>query len=255
MESVALAHVAHGSGPPVLLLHGLLGSGRNWAAIARRLAGSFRAVTVDLRNHGDSPWHEVVTYAAMAADVEALLDGLGLERASVIGHSMGGKVAMTLAATAPERVAHLVVVDIAPVAYDRGFGRYIEAMRAADLDRPRAEIEAQLREVAPEDGVRAFLLHNLDRRGERARWRPNLAALAAGMDSIVGFPDLAGAYDGPTLVISGANSGYVQPEHHRLVRRLFPRARFVAVRDAGHWVHAEQPERLVATVTPFLERA
>ncbi|MGH6942978.1 MAG: alpha/beta fold hydrolase, partial [Geminicoccaceae bacterium] len=131
--SVELAHVDFGeAGPPIVILHGLLGSARNWSTIAKRLAPAHRVIAVDLRNHGASPWADEVGYEAMADDVRALLARLGLDAPAVVGHSMGGKVAMRLALAHPERVGRLVVVDIAPVAYRRSFGPYVEAMRALD---------------------------------------------------------------------------------------------------------------------------
>lgn len=253
---VALACREHGAGEPVVILHGLLGSSRNWQAIGKQLGRRHRVLLPDLRDHGLSPWSEATSYPAMAADLAALLDRLGLASAAFVGHSMGGKAAMTLALLQPERVRRLAVIDIAPVAYGhRGFLDYIAALEALDLAAlgRRAEADAALAPAVPDAGVRAFLLQNLDVEGGRLVWRPNLQGLARAMATITGFPDeaLAGRrYTGPALFLRGERSAYVLPEHRAAIDSHFPRARLVTVRGAGHWVQADAP----AVVTAALER-
>jgi esterase len=243
---LTLAHRRQGAGPPVVLLHGLFGSGRNWVGIANALADRFEVVLPDLRNHGASPWADDCGYPALAGDVLALLDALGLRRVRLVGHSMGGKAAMVLALTAPERVERLVVADVAPVAYPPGgLGAYVRAMRAIDpggLAR-RADADAALAPAVPEPAIRAFLLQNLEQRDGRLAWRLNLDALAAGLDAVHGFPALADAraYEGPTCLVRGGRSDYVTDEGFEAARGLFPGAELHTVEGAGHWLHAERP--------------
>ena len=255
--SLELAHMAYGeSGPPVLILHGLLGSARNWSSVARQIGATHRVFALDLRNHGASPWADRMTYDEMAEDVRAFMARQGLPAAAVIGHSMGGKVAMRLALAHGEQVLRLVVVDVAPVAYRRSFNAYVEAMRGLDLSRisRRAEADALLAEQIDDAGVRGFLLQNLVIGEDGVAWRVPLQALADNMPELVGFPEpRAGEqYDGPTLFVTGGRSDYVRPEHHAKIRHLFPNAQFVAIPDAGHWVQAEAPDKFLEVVGGFL---
>jgi pimeloyl-ACP methyl ester carboxylesterase len=244
------------SGVPVVVLHGLFGAAQNWGTVQKRLAaGGRRVVALDLRNHGASPHAAAMDYPAMAADVAETLAALGAPGAAVIGHSMGGKVAMVLALTRPEAVSALVVADIAPVSNPPGLRPYVAAMQAVPL-RPgltRREADAALAEAVPQPAIRAFLLQNLRFEGDVPAWRLNLAAIAAGMPAIEGFPDLPGTYAGPVLVLAGERSDYIRPGHHARFRALFPAARFATVARAGHWLHAENPEGFLAAVEPFLD--
>lgn len=255
---VPLAFQEVGAGPPVLVLHGLLGQGRNWASLAKPLAARRRVLLVDLRNHGRSPHHAEMTYPAMAADLEALLDRLGLARASLLGHSMGGKAAMVLALTRPERVDRLVVVDVAPVDYGPrpDFEAYLRAMLAIDPGRfaRRAEVEAALAPVAPDPRIRAFLASNLESREERLSWLPNLPALLAALPALAGFPEGLRPAPGtlPVLAIRGGRSDYVRPEDEPVFRSLFPGLRLETVAEAGHWVHADAPATVLALLESFL---
>jgi pimeloyl-ACP methyl ester carboxylesterase len=251
-----LAVTALGEGPPVVFLHGLFGQGRNFAAIARPLAARARVLLLDLRNHGDSPHAVGMDYRDMARDVAETLDAEGVGAAAVIGHSMGGKVAMTLALTEPARVARLLVSDIAPRPYAGTLARYAEAMRALPLSPglTRAAAEAALATAVPDASVRAFLLHSLRFDTTPPSWRVGLQQISAGMPDILSFPDITARYDGPVLFVVGDRSDYVTPEDRPRIRGLFPRARFVRVRGAGHWVHADQPEAFRAIVDAFLPR-
>ncbi len=257
MTALSLHAVESGDGPPIVILHGLFGSSQNWASVARRLGATHRVIAADLRNHGASPHHQRMDYPAMAEDVALLIEERAGGRASVLGHSMGGKVAMTLALTRPALVERLVVVDIAPVPYRVTLGAYASAMRALPLapGMRRSEADEALRPVVRNDAERAFLLQNLRFEGEGApRWRINLEAIEAGMPAIAGFPQFPrhARYDGPTLLVSGETSRYVRPEHREPMLSLFPRTVFVVVPGAGHWVHAEAPEPFLRAVEPFL---
>ena len=240
--------------PPILIAHGLFGSARNWGVIARRLSETRRVVTVDMRNHGDSPWRDRHGYPDLAADLAEVIAAHG-GVADVVGHSMGGKAAMALALGTPRAVRRLVVADIAPVAYTHTQQPLIEAMRAVDLAavETRRDADDQLRAAVPEAGVRAFLLQSLDVPGRR--WRLNLAALSAEMPAIIGWPDPPGTFDGPVLILSGAASDYVQPAHRPEIKRLFPNARFAKIPGAGHWLHAEKPREFEAALAAFLSPA
>ncbi len=241
--------------PPLLIAHGLFGAARNFGTLAKRLAGPRRVVAVDMRNHGASPWDARMDYAAMAGDLAAAVDRHCEGRAAVMGHSMGGKAAMALALTAPERVAALVVLDIAPVAYDHAHAGHVAAMKAVDLGavRRRSDAEAALAPAVAEPAVRAFLAQNLVIDGDGARWRINLEALGAGLGDLTGWPaDWPGAYDGPALFLHGTASPYVGPEHHAAIRALFPAAEIRGIEGAGHWVHAERPEAVHETVAEWL---
>ncbi|HUZ72565.1 MAG TPA: alpha/beta fold hydrolase [Stellaceae bacterium] len=254
--AVALAAAAFGAGPPVLILHGLFGAGANWTTVAHHLAARFRVVTLDLRNHGASPWAEPMDYAAMAEDVAAFMAARGIGRAALVGHSMGGKAAMVLALTEPHLVERLVVVDIAPVAHRPLHGVEVEAMQALDLRgvRRRAAADALLRLRIPDDAVRHFLLQNLVAGPDGMTWRLNLAAIAAAMTTLAGFPALpvGAAYRGPVLAVRGERSDYIADRDLPAFRRLFPTLDLVTIAGAGHWVHAERLEEFLAVVTPFL---
>jgi pimeloyl-ACP methyl ester carboxylesterase len=252
--ALSLAVAEQGEGPPVLILHGLFGSARNWATIAKRLAERYRVLAVDLRNHGDSPHAPSMSYDEMAEDVLSLIRERGLGPPAIVGHSMGGKVAMVAALLRPDSVSRLAVVDVAPVAYRGTLRAYADAMLGLDIAGParRAAIDAALAESIPEPGIRAFLLHNLAPDGDGFRWRPNLPAIAAAIEGISSFPDIEGSYPGPALFIRGERSDYVVPGYEPRIRRLFARAQIVAIAQSGHWIHAEQPAAFLAALEPFL---
>src|SRR5689334_17714196 len=242
---VALAAAEYGEGPPVAILHGLFGSGRNWRSVAQHLAARHRVVVFDLRNHGASPWAKGMSYGEMVDDLRVSLRARDIEHAALLGHSMGGKVAMMTALLHSDMVDRLVIVDIAPAGNPPVLLAYIRAMRAVDLRgvTRRGEVDALLAEAVPNPAERAFLLQNLVIGEGASHWRLNLEAIEREFPDIVGFPTLpAGvAYRKPALFIGGAQSNYVEPEHEPAIRRLFPQAQIVRIEGAGHWVHAEQP--------------
>ena len=240
-----------GDAPPLLIAHGLFGSARNWGVIAKRLAESRQVITVDMRNHGVSPWYDTQSYEDMAGDLAEVLARME-GPADVLGHSMGGKTAMVLALTRSELVNRLIVADIAPVAYLHTQSPLIAAMRSVDLEHLtlRSDADAQLQDTVDDPVVRAFLLQSLDIKEKR--WRLNLDALDGDMDRIIGFPTLDGHFDGKVLFLSGANSDYVRPEHRPVIKALFPNARFARIPGAGHWLHAEKPREFEAAVRAYL---
>jgi esterase len=243
-----LAVTATGAGPSVVLLHGLFGSARNLGSVQRALAARFRVLSLDLRNHGASPHDPVMDYPAMAADVLETLAAEAALPAAILGHSMGGKVAMQIALEAPDQVRRLAVADIAPVCYPSHFGAFAAAMLTIPPSATRPEAAAILAPVVHDPAVRSFLLHNF-RPG--AGWRIGLPQIAAALPQIESWTT-AGLYPGPVLFITGARSDYVKAADHVAIRALFPAARFVAIKDAGHWLHAEQPAAFAATVEAFL---
>jgi pimeloyl-ACP methyl ester carboxylesterase len=251
-----LSTVEYGSadGPPIVIAHGLFGSARNWGVIAKRLSETRRVIAVDMRNHGQSAWAAPHDYPAMAGDLAEVIAAHG-GVAYVIGHSMGGKASMMLALAHPGAVRRLVVADIAPVAYGHTQQGMIDAMRAIDLDRvaTRGDADRQLAEIIAEPGIRAFLLQSLDVKARA--WRVNLDQLERDMAAILGWPDPAGRFDGPVLMLSGALSDYVRPEHRAAIKALFPAARFAKIPGAGHWLHADRPREFEAACRAFLSPA
>jgi esterase len=244
-----------GQGPPLVLLHGLFGSARNWGAVQKALAGDYRVVALDLRNHGASPHAPGMSYAAQAEDVAETLAAIGIENAALLGHSMGGKVAMMLALTRPEMVKRLIVADIAPRPYPPALRTTVSAMQTVPLHTglTRAEADQALRAVVPEAPIRSFLLQNLRFETTPPSWRIGLHEIAAAMPEIEDFAPPQGAwFDGPALAMAGALSPYIRAEDHAGFRALFPQISFVSIRRAGHWLHAENPEGFLATLRGFL---
>jgi esterase len=242
-------------GTPLIVLHGLFGSARNWAGHARSLSDTHHVYALDLRNHGSSEREITMTYAEMAEDVAGFIAEQGLTDPIVMGHSMGGKVAMQLALAEPERVRALIVVDIAPVTYGHDMLDYIAAMQAMDLsgEMRRAELEDELRDKVDDPGISAFLMTNLERANGGFQWRINLTAIAAGMSAITAFTPPAGArFERPTVFIAGSDSSYIRDNHREQIMELFPKSRTVSIKDANHWVHADQPEAFLKTVKAFL---
>ncbi|WP_153396577.1 alpha/beta fold hydrolase [Ornithinicoccus halotolerans] len=245
-------------GPTVVFLHGLFGQGRNFNQIAKGLTPDYRSLLVDLPNHGRSPWTVTFDYNEHADLVAARLraDGAGEDPVHLVGHSMGGKVAMLLALRHPELVRRLVVVDIGPVHSGEmsEFEHLLDSLAGLDLERVESRTHADelLSEPITTPTVRGFLLQNLRRDGDGWRWQANLELLRRELPAIGGFPEHEGSYDGPVLWVAGEKSPYIEPEDGPAMRRLFPRTRLVTVKDSGHWVHSEQPEHFVATLRVFL---
>ena len=257
-HSVALRYTELGQGDlPIVILHGLFGARRNWQRIAQKLAESHRVISVDLRNHGESPHTAAINYPAMAADIEHLLDNLNLPSATLLGHSMGGKTAMYFALQYPERLRALIIVDIAPVTYPFRYNRLVAALREVttlNLD-SRAEADGRLTAHGVESPLRTFLLQNFVLQDGRYRWRFNLDAIERDMQHIMGFPvpERIQSKQPSTLFICGEHSEFVTPDHHAEIQRMFPSAKIVTLPDSSHWLHVEQPERFIEIVTGFLQ--
>lgn len=246
------------SGERIVFLHGLFGQGKNFTQIAKALRPEFQSLLLDLPDHGRSVWTERVDFLEMA---DAVADHLRTGFAAdgpihVVGHSMGGKVAMVLALRHPDLVERLVVVDIAPVAAGSPgeFEHLLDSLASLDLHSltRRSDADDALRDRIPEDTVRLFLLQNLRSTEDGYAWKPNLALLRRELPTIGGFPDIAATFDHPVLWVAGEKSDYIRDEHEEPMRRLFPRTQQVTVKDAGHWVHSEQPESFVSVLRGFL---
>ncbi|WP_353531809.1 alpha/beta fold hydrolase [Cognatishimia sp. WU-CL00825] len=239
---------------PLLIVHGLYGSARNWGVVAKKLSEHRQVFTVDNRNHGESPHKNSHSYHDLAGDLAEVLQQIG--PADVMGHSMGGKAAMLLATQRSALVNRLIVADIAPVAYTHTQLPFIHAMRAVDLDRveKRSDALAMLEAAGVDDAtLRSFFTQSLDLKSKT--WRLNLDVLEAEMPKIMGFPqDVTGVFQAPTLFLSGGNSDYVLPDHRPKIRDLFPKAAFVKISGAGHWLHAEKPAEFIATVDAWMKR-
>ena len=243
-----------GSGPPVILLHGLFGMARNLGAVQRALAQRFRVVALDLRNHGASGHASDMRYATMAADVIETMDAMGALPAAVIGHSMGGKTAMLAALLRPDAVARLAVADIAPVVYPARNHPIAAALRAIPLSAPltRAGADAALAGAIPDPALRAFLLGNLIT-GASPSWRIGLDEITAALPDLEGWDaPFTPPYAAPTLFIAGDRSDFIRSEYRGAIRGLFPASRFVTVKNSGHWLHADNPAGFLGVLEGFL---
>lgn len=241
--------------PKLIILHGLFGSGVNWRSIAARLAASYEVFCPDLRNHGSSPWHHRMGYAAMAGDVARFIGDRQLHRPALLGHSMGGKIAMLLAQRQCIELGRLIVVDIAPIAYrPTRHLQLMDAIAALDLAAvtDRKAIDGALAERIPDPATRQFLAQNLRKDEDRGyRWQLNVAAIRQHMAALAGYAE-ARVTDLDTLFIAGADSDYINPAAHAEIYARFPNARIETVENAGHWLHAQHPARLVALCDGFL---
>lgn len=244
----------------VVFLHGLFGRGKNFTRVAAGLAPEALSLLVDLPNHGQSGWTEHISYEELADLVAAHLreEFAAHGPVDVIGHSMGGKVAMVLALRHPDLVRRLVVLDNSPTTSVSGRGEFqhlLDALASVDtatLTR-RADAGELLRSKIPSDAVRGFLLQNLRRDDDGFSWEPNLSLLRAELETIMAFPVIDQlSFDGPVLWVGGEKSGYVTDEDEPAMRALFPKTRRLTMKGAGHWVHSEKPEETVAVLRAFL---
>jgi len=244
------------NGPDFVVLHGLFGSGKNWRSFAGSLEEDFQVWTLDARNHGDSPHADSMSYQQMAEDVVRFFDGNELENVILLGHSMGGKTAMQLALRFPDRIAALIVVDIAPVCYDHQQKqlKLIEAMQGLHLEAEmsRSDIEKKLALKIPEKRLLSFLMTNLYRQNGQFQWRIGLEQIAAGMPYLLNYPEVNSVFEGPVQFIGGENSAYLKFEYHALIRKKFPESRITMLKNCGHWLHIEQPAAFQKTVNEFL---
>jgi pimeloyl-ACP methyl ester carboxylesterase len=244
-----------GEGAPIVLLHGLFGRLQNLGQLARRLAARARVISIDLRNHGASAHAPAMDYKTLAGDVMETLSALTIPQAALLGHSMGGKTAMAAALMSPSRVSRLLIADIAPVAYDHHNLDVATALQTIPLyaGLTRAEANGYLTRSVPDANIRGFLLQNLQL-DIKPFWRIGLREIAAAIPDIESWPDFPPGtqYDGPTLFVAGADSDYIQPASHAAIETLFPNAQLTTLPNAGHWLHADQPEAFAAVAEAFL---
>jgi len=253
----ALNHKITGSGPAVIIIHGLFGDMNNLGNLARALIEQQRwqVIQVDVRNHGGSFHHQEMDYPCMAADLAQLMDQLRLEQATLVGHSMGGKIAMQLALQHPDRVTKLVVADIAPVPYSAHHKQVFAALDAIDTQRPtsRKQADVLMQQHVEEVGVRQFLLKNLQFTDGNMGWRLNLTAIRDCYPQILDWQQPNQTYAGDTLFIKGGDSDYILPDHQQAIMTQFPNARAKIISDAGHWLHAQKPQLFNRLALNFLD--
>lgn len=253
VSPVALHYEESGGGLPVIIMHGLFGSLANWRGVARSLSAHYRVINLDVRNHGQSAWADDLSYGALAADVLALMDQLGLERARLLGHSLGGKLAMVLADTAPERFTHLAVVDIAPKTYPAWHQEVFSALRAVNLTqlRSRDAASAMMSTHVFDPAVRAFLTANLVHNPQGWRWRFNIDALQAAYPTVSDMPPLNGFFCGATLFVRGEYSAYIADTDRPILAQSYPQGCLHTLAGARHWPHIEAPEAFLQTIKQF----
>ena len=243
-----------GSGEPLILIHGLFGSYENLAGVGRVLSDQWQVISIDLPNHGQSPHSEQMNYRSMVADLAETLDSLNIQKCALLGHSLGGKLAMAFALTYPQRVSQLIVADISPVRYERSHQAVFAGLNAVTLTtiNNRSDADKQMAAHIKEPGVRQFLLKSLEKTEQGFRWKFNLAALAQCYDELLSAPAEQGSFAGPVLFIKGAESGYILSEHRPQIMEFFPEAQAKIINGTGHWLHAEKPAAFARLVREFL---
>lgn len=245
-----------GEGEPLFILHGLFGSLDNWQTLGKILSDTYSVYLIDLRNHGKSPHSNSFSYLEMAADLVELIEDERLDKVSLIGHSMGGKTAMTFATEYPHLLEKLIVVDIAPKKYPPHHNEILEALYALDLTKisSRREADEVMRPKMPVDGTRLFLLKNLTREKEGGySWKMNLDMLSQNIETIIDLTPITFPIPLPTLFIRGGASNYIVDADFKSIASLFPNSEIITIENAGHWVHAEKPQELIEIIQEFLD--
>jgi esterase len=246
-----------GSGFPMVLLHGLLGSSDNWRTVSKRLGQSYKVYSVDLRNHGQSPHGGRMTYPVMADDLRELLERQEISEAHVVGHSLGGKAAMQFAISYPDRVKKLVIVDIAPKAYPPSQRSILAALDQLELQSFKSfgEIDAALAPAIPELAIRQFLMKNIARVPNSGfRWRIDIASIGKSYDHLTKAIIPARRYDKPACFVRGGRSDYIQDTDLPSIRAIFPRAELATIAGAGHWLHAEATDEFLRVLIAFVTK-
>jgi pimeloyl-ACP methyl ester carboxylesterase len=250
-----LHYKSFGEGKPLIILHGFLGSLDNWQGIAKELAANYQVFILDVRNHGKSFHDNKHDYASMVADVHYFIDHLGLSEVTLLGHSMGGKIAMSFALKYSLLVSNLIVVDIAPKIYSPGHEDILHALSKVNPKELKSRQEAVdiISTYIYDPSVVQFLLKNLDRLGDGSfGWKMNLPVLIDQYKDMLDFPS-KGLFDGPTLFLKGEKSDYILPSDEENIFTLFPNAKIVPIKNAGHWVHAENPTDFISETSIFLK--
>ena len=245
----------YGSGPALLILHGLFGSLDNWVSHARHLQEHFTVYLIDQRNHGKSPHSNEWSYEVMAEDLLKLMEDEGIYQGHLLGHSMGGKTVMQFAALYPEYIDKLIVADMAPHAYPPQHTEIIKSLTELPLDQfdNRPDIDKWLMPRIPEVGIRLFLLKNLKRNGEEGfAWKFNLPVIRKNYDRVLEVIEFPQPFESPTLFIHGGKSPYVQVSDYENIQQDFPQATFTCLPESGHWLHADSPEAFRKEVLAYL---
>lgn len=255
--SSQLHHKISGEGPTVVLLHGLFGSLENLGVIARELAKNFKVISIDLPDHGQSYHSEIFSYDSYATSVQNTLQALNIDRYHLLGHSMGGKVAMTMALNGSRAIQKLVVADIAPVAYEHRHQNVLKALSSVNLDSltSRQEADSQMKNVIEESGVIQFLLKSLKQTGENWSWKFNLDLIKRDYSEISKGLEFSVPFSGSTLFIKGSESDYLVANHQQDVIDRFPKSKVKMIQGAGHWLHAEKPTAFNKIVNDFLSES
>lgn len=242
-----------GTGQPLVILHGLFGSLDNWRGLAKQLSGMAQVITVDLRNHGRSPHSEQQDYPLMVEDLKQLLETLNLPKVDLIGHSVGGKVAMAFAHTYTEKLNKLMVVDISPRQYPAEHIEIFQALMAVDLTRyqTRNEVDRVLENFITDKAIRQFLLMNLNQDDTKLSWRINLTGLANNYPNFLAAVGSDNPVQLPSCFVKGGRSSYIGQQDEKLIKDLFPEAEIFSIAEAGHWVHAEATEIFLKKVRSF----
>ena len=238
----------------LFILHGLFGMLDNWHNMARKLSAHFNIVTVDQRNHGQSPHSDAMSFELMAQDLADLIDHIGIEKATILGHSMGGKTAMKFADLHPDKIEKLIVVDIAPKKYKPGHTAYFNAFNTIDFSKceTRKEADSALAIIESNIGVRQFLLKNLDKSDVGYHLKFNLKPIEAFYPKMIDVMEFQWIISVPTLFIYGEKSGYITENDMLTIEETFTNSEFLNIKNAGHWVHAEQPKAFEKAVLEFL---
>lgn len=243
-----------GQGADVILIHGLFGSLDNLGMVAKGLKDHYRVTSVDVRNHGQSFHENTMSYDELAQDVINTMDNLAIESAHILGHSMGGKIAMQLAVNHSVRIEKLMVADIAPVAYPPHHQKIIEGLLAINLDQvtSRKDADQQLAQYVDDQGVRQFLLRNIGQTDGKFHFKCNLNNIANCYPQVMSGMLLEQSFNGDTLFIKGGNSDYIKAEHRTVIQTLFPNSRAKIIQNTGHWLHAEKPTAFNKIINDFL---
>lgn len=244
-----------GEGQPIIILHGVFGTSDNWQTFAKQLSDSYQIFLLDQRNHGLSPHSDTFDYHVMAEDLREFIERHELKNPVILGHSMGGKVAMFFAVSHPNLFEKMIVVDIAPRHYPVHHQKILEALGAVKIDQvsSRKEAEDQMKPYIADFGIRQFLLKNLKREdNDSFGWKLNLSVIRDNIERIGEAVDDSRPVDKPVLFVGGEKSDYIRDEDHALISKIFPQARIKTIPGAGHWVHAEQPKLLLEEVKGFL---
>jgi pimeloyl-ACP methyl ester carboxylesterase len=251
-----LNYKIYGTGHPVIIMHGMFGMGDNWRTVARMMESQYQSIVVDMRNHGRSPHDPEMYFDVMSLDILEMMDDLGLEQASLLGHSMGGKVAMHIATHSPQKVSKLIVADIAPKHYSPRHDHVIEAIesvRPEELNERSQVEEALARHLGDNQSIIQFIMKNINRRAEGGfEWKANMPVIIDAYHHLMEEVIPSTPFPGPTLFICGEKSNYIRDDDFPQIRALFPNAALVTIPNAGHWVHADAPDLFAKAVLDFL---